>query len=117
MPSCLAKFKEIFRASLNLDFVTSCLVTLSIFPKIGMLCDRNPRLRRPLRKIATDSSRFAMFLFLENAKKSDSISGSRSRRRTVADCLVEISTTGALETFFREWTAGDFVSKSTPLPN
>ena len=69
MPSCLAKFKEIFRASLNLDFVTSCLVTLSIFSKIGVLLDRNPRLRRPLRKNMTNSSRFAMFPVSKKRKK------------------------------------------------
>ena len=69
MPSCLAKFKEIFRASLNLDFVTSCPVTLSIFSKIGVLLDRNPRLRRPLRKITSKSSRFAMFPDSKKRKK------------------------------------------------
>ena len=69
MPSCLAKLKEIFHASLNLYFVTSCLVTSSIFSKIGVFFDRNSRLRRPLRKNTSNSSRFATFHVSKKRKK------------------------------------------------
>ena len=69
MPSCLAKLKEIFHASLNLSFVTSCLVTLSIFSKIGVFFDRNFRLRGTLRKNTSNSSRFATFHVSKKRKK------------------------------------------------